>query len=175
MTKSNFGTDWGKLGSNVYSGTAEVGKDLAIIGTVIACIFSFFLFIFGIFMIFRKPQYTLTATMTMDKTSGPDINGYFQNKGTITSGSQCIGRILNLVNSGMNMYNQGDQHQVFLKPDSCNDAQLHKDNTKWIGVFFIIISLLIIASSFIKLFFVKKYKGVAAASGVFDVFNLFKR
>jgi len=173
--KSRFGTDWDKLGSNVYSGTAKFGKDLTYITTVIACIFSFFLFLFGIFLTFRKPEFTLVATMTMNKSSGPDESMNLQNNGIITSTGQCNGKLLNLANSGMTLYSGGESQQVFLKPGSCDDAQLHEDNTRWLGIIFMIVSLLIIAFSLVKLFFVKKYKGVAAASGVLDVFSMFRR
>lgn len=173
--KSQFGIDWGNLGSKAYSGTAEFGKDLTYVTTVIACIFSLFLFIFGIFLTFRKPEYTMAATMTMTKSGAPDESMNYQNSGTIISTGQCNGQTLNLANSGMTLYSGGESQQVFLKPGSCDQAQLHEDNTKWLGIIFMIVSLLIIAFSFVKLFFVKKYKGVAAASGVLDVVSMFRR
>jgi hypothetical protein len=43
------------------------------------------------------------------------------------------------------------------------------------GIIFIAIALLVGTFSVINLFFVRKYKGVAAAEGVMDVFNLFRR
>jgi len=173
---SRFGTDWDKLGSNVYSGTAEFGKDYTIIATVIACIFSFLIFIFGIYLTFRKPEYTVAATMKMAASTGPDETGQFQNSGTIISNGPCKNETLNVANSGRSLFKGTETEQVFLKPDgSCEDARLHEDKTKWLGIFLIIVALLIIVSSFIKLFFVKKYKGVAAAAGVFDVFSMFKR
>ena len=167
--KSNFGNGW----NTVYSGTAEFGKDYTIVQTVIACIFSFFILLLGITLTFRKPEYTLPSTMVMNKSTGPDQVGSYSNSGTIKSG-QCAGNILNVTGSGMNQFSQGQTEQVFLKPGSCDDAELHEDNTKWLGILFIIVSLIILVFSLIKLFFVKKYKGVAATAGVFDFFNFFK-
>ena len=169
--------DWNKAGGNLYSGTAEFGKDMTIITTVLTIIISTFMIIGGIALFFKKPVYTVKTTMTMNAStpSGSDTNGNatYSNSGTVT---ECGGKVLTLNGAESLNYNGNESVDVYIKADKvCDDADLHMDDFKPIGIILIIIALVLIAFSLIKLFFVKKYKGVAAAAGVMDAFSFFKR
>ena len=50
---------------NIYSGTASFGKDYVTITSIIAAVICVFLFIGGVVLIFRKPEYTIQKTMTV--------------------------------------------------------------------------------------------------------------
>ena len=55
--KNRFGIDWGQAGSNVYSGTAEFGKDMTTIITVLTLIVATFMIIGGTALFFKNPVY----------------------------------------------------------------------------------------------------------------------
>ena len=176
INKCGFGLDFDKLGSYVYAGTAEFGKDYIIITTIITLIICVFFIIGGIFMIIRKPEYTKQTKMKIEKfTTLTDQNGktkynYF---GKV---DECKDNLLNLVGDEYSILKVGETVPVFIKPNgSCQEARLHTDNFKPIGIFFIILALIVAAFSLLNLFFVRKYKGIAAIEGISAGFNLFRR
>ena len=171
-----FGANWDKIGSNVYSGTAEFGKDYTIITTIITLIICVFFLLGGIALMLRKPVYTLATTMKITtKNQNFDINknSIYNYTGTTP---ECGTKQIQLYGADNQNFNVNDSVPVFIKADkSCSDAHYSSDNFKGIGILFIVLSLIIAAFSLINMFFVKKYKGVAAAEGAMGIFNMFRR
>ena len=169
-----FGANWDKIGSNVYSGTAEFGKDYTIITTIITLIICVFFLLGGIALMLRKPVYTLATTMkiTTKNQNFDNGNSIYNYTGTTT---ECTNPI-QLYGADNEIFKVGDLVPVFIKADkSCSDAHYSSDNFKGLGILFIVLSLIIAAFSLINMFFVKKYKGVAAAEGAMGIFNMFRR
>ena len=171
VNNCGFGINFDKLGSNVYSGTAEFGKDYTIITTIITLIICVFFIIGGIMLLLRKPQFTKQATMkitTADKT-GPNWRYIGEVK-------ECNNTKMQLVGADSTLLDEGQTTPVFVKPDcSGQEAHLHSDDFKPIGGLFIVLALIVGSFSVINLFFVKKYKGIAAVEGVAAGINLFRR
>jgi hypothetical protein len=177
INKCGFGNiDLKKIGSNVYSGTAEFGKDYTIITTIITLLICVFFIIGGIFMSIRKPQYTKQTTMIISDTSSfVDADGKltYLYTGKI---KECGDLKIQLIGADYTLFNVGDSVIVFIKEDgSCSEAHLHTDNFRVFGLLFIVFAIIVGGFSLINLFFVKKYKGIAAVEGVSGVMNLFRR
>ena len=175
VNNCGFGINFDKLGSNVYSGTAAFGKDYTIITTIITLIICVFFIIGGIVLLLRKPQFTKQTTMTIMlatqsiDSSGKQVNTYYGTVKDCTNEMQLIG-------AEWSTFKVGDTPTVFIKPDgSCQEAHLHSDNFKPIGTLFIVLALIVGGFSVINLFFVKKYKGIAAVEGVAAGINIFRR
>ena len=173
VNKCGFGINFDKLGSNVYSGTAEFGKDYTIITTIITLIICVFFIIGGIVLLLRKPQYTLQTTMTISTYDNTGAAGTFSYTGTV---EDCDNKEMKLVGAESTLLDEGQTTPVFVKPDcSGQEAHLHSDDFKPIGGLFIVLALIVGGFSIINLFFVKKYKGIAAVEGVAAGINLFRR
>jgi len=178
VNNCGFGINFDKLGSNVYSGTAEFGKDYTIIMTIITLIICVFFIIGGIVLLLRKPQFTKQTTMIITRivNKGTDQNGknliyYYGKVKGCDNEIQLIGADWTMI-----VINVGDTTPVFVKPDSpCQEAHLHSDNFKPMGWLFIVLALIVGGFSVINLFFVKKYKGIAAVEGVAAGINIFRR
>ena len=166
--------------NSIYSGTASFGKDYVTITSIIAAVICVFLFIGGVVLIFRKPEYTFQTTMTMNPsvqsgTSSTTTSGTtntvdtYNNSGVING---CTGSV-ELLDESFTNYKGGEVINVYVKSAGyCADARVNIDNTKPVGILLVAISLLIILFTVINLFFVKKYKGVAAVEGAAGAFNL---
>jgi hypothetical protein len=176
VNNCGFGINFDKLGSNVYSGTAEFGKDYTIITTIITLIICVFFIIGGIMLLLRKPQFTKQTTMTIMlvtpsvDSSGKVVNTYY---GKV---KDCGDKEMQLIGAEWSIFKVDDTTPVFIKPDgSCQEAHLHSDNFKPMGWLFIVLALIVGGFSLINLFFVKKYKGIAAVEGVAAGINIFRR
>ena len=171
INKCGFGINFDKLGSNVYSGTAEFGKDYTIITTIITLIICVFFIIGGIMLLLRKPQFTKQATMTITVADKSTANWRYI--GTV---KECDNKEMQLIGADSTLLDKDQQITVFVKPDcSGQEAHLHSDNFKPIGSLFIVLALIVAGFSVINLFFVKKYKGIAAVEGVAAGINLFRK
>jgi len=177
VNNCGFGINFDKLGSNVYSGTAAFGKDYTFITTIITLIICVFFIIGGIVLLLRKPQFTKQTTMTITRIVNKDTdqNGtnliYYYGKV-----KDCGDKEMQLIGAEWSTFKVGDTPTVFIKPDgSCQEAHLHSDNFKPIGTLFIVLALIVGGFSVINLFFVKKYKGIAAVEGVAAGINIFRR
>ena len=122
----------------------------------------------------RKPVYTLATTMTITTK-----NQNFDNQNSIynyTGTTPECTKPIQLYGADNEIFSVGASVPVFIKADkSCLDAHYSSDNFKGLGILFIVLSLIIAAFSLINMFFVKKYKGVAAAEGAMGIFNMFRR
>jgi len=179
VNNCGFGINFDKLGSNVYSGTAAFGKDYTIITTIITLIICVFFIIGGIVLLLRKPQFTKQTTMTItrivDKRTDQNGTNLMYYYGKV---KDCGDNEIQLIGADWTMIGAfvGEIITVFVKPDSpCQEAHLHSDNFKHMGWLFIVLALIVGGFSVINLFFVKKYKGIAAVEGVSAGINIFRR
>ena len=170
MKKNCF--EFGSFLDTAYSGTADFGKVYTTIGTVITLIICIIFLIIGLVMVFKKNVYTKKTTMTVESVTptGDASMGMLQYTVTGTI-NECS---LPVTITTSTMYSKGDTLTVYYNPDKKCDIST-VTNYKGMGIIFIVIALLVGTFSVINLFFVRKYKGVAAAEGVMDVFNLFRR
>ena len=167
---SKFGADWDKIGSNIYSGTASFGKDYTYIMTIITLIVCLIMLVTGIIFLFKKSVYTKQATFTITSDDGaPGMNGTTTYKGTVTgcSGSTTLTTLV--------LHTKGDNVNVYQNPANPCDIVEKPVPYKVISGILISLSVIIGTFSLINMFFVKKYKGVAAVEGAAGVFNLFRR
>ena len=170
----NFGIDWGNVGSKAYSGTADFGKDYTYITTFITLLICLILLVTGIVFMFKKSVYTQQATMTITQDSVLINDGSskmsYTTYGTVDG---CKQEPVTVITS--DPYTSGDKITVYQDPsNACNVADKPVPY-KMIGGFMIGFAVIIGGFSLINLYFVKKYKGVAAVEGVAGVFNLFRR
>ena len=154
--------------NEAYTGTANFGRDTTEVGTVFVFIISVICILIGIFLIFRKSKYTKKVVMTV-KSAGEVLDS--SNKkvvnvtGTIPDCGSSIVPIKNF-NTANKTPGLDDLINVYINPDKpCEDAITNPTNTRTIGVFMIIISLVVCLISYINLKMVRKYKGYAALQG----------
>jgi hypothetical protein len=173
-----FGTDWDKLGSNVYSGAASFGKDYTYIMTIITILICLILLVAGSVIFFKKSVYTnqVIMTITQNSTLNNDDSGKisYTTYGTV---SNC-GNSITITTSEPYYIVTGQPAPtitVYQNPSNLCDVADKPVPYKMIGGVMIGFAIIIGGFSLINLFFVKKYKGVAAAEGAMGVFNLFRR
>jgi len=173
----NFGIDWGNIGSKAYSGTASFGKDYTYIMTFITLLICLILLITGIVFMFKKSVYTqqVTMTVTQDSVLINDSSG----KISYTTYGKVSGCKNTITVTTSEPYISTGQSvptlTVYQNPSNLCDVIEKPFPYKMIGGFMIGFAVIIGGFSLINLFFVKKYKGVAAAEGVMGAFNLFRR
>uniref|UniRef100_A0A6C0I9Y2 Uncharacterized protein n=1 Tax=viral metagenome TaxID=1070528 RepID=A0A6C0I9Y2_9ZZZZ len=148
---------------NLYTGTASFGKGYMTLSAILGIVVCTIVIIFGVFLIFKKQIYTKEDTFTF--TSQSTDSTYV---GTLKGcpGSFTLNGPPGLV-SPVTVYTTTDC--------TGNTVQLYKDNSITMGIALVVVSLLIAVMIGVNLFFVRKYKGVAAVEGVESLYNMFKR
>jgi len=166
MKKNCF--EFGSFLDNEYSGTADFGKAYTTVGVVITLFICIIFLIVGMVMVFKKNVYTKKTTMTVTGSTLNTSTGDWTITGNI---KECTSTVTVTTSTP---YTSGQTLTVYYNPSKTCDIS-STTNYKGIGIAFIVIALLVGALSVINLFFVRKYKGVAAAEGVMDVFDMFRR
>ena len=108
------------------------------------------------------------STSTTDDSGKTTTNTTYITKGTIPGCTVSA----ELLDDPYTAYNPTDTIGVYTKLGDCTDARVDIDNTKPVGILLVVIAVLIILFTVINLFFVRKYKGVAAVEGAAGAFNL---
>jgi len=177
--KVHFGAD---VFNDIYSGSASLGRDYAKIVSIFSFVVAAVLIALGIYFMGKKSVYSLKVNYTVTKITpfvkqqtGHDNNQInitaYNLEGTVT---ECGNNKVKLEYSKKT--NVGDILQVFIEPKcETNTAYENSDNNFMLGLIIILIAIGIIVFTLIKLFFVNKYKGVAAVQGVAGAKNIFER
>ena len=174
--KSKFGND------KFYQGTAEFGKDFVMIKTVITMFIMVITVSVGIWMIRRKPVYTVPAKMSNMVSVYSGINpdseeNLYNTTGFVIdpSGNPLCGKNPVPLVGTYQDYTNKSNIDVWIQ-NKCKNADAHvsTDDLSGIGWTLIFVSVIIILFSLLNWYFVKKYKGLAAFEGIAGVFNLFK-
>jgi len=183
MKKVSFGDN--SIFSNVYSGTADFGKTYAYIISAFAFVISVIAIIIGILLIKRKPVYTTKVEFIVTKVvAGTETERTPQGEGTVERTKtiynlegtvpMCGQRIFTL-ESYPTYVDVGQSITAWIKQAcSSNEAHVSSDETRGIGWGIIIIAIIAIIFNILRLFLVRKYKGVAAVQGVSGASNLYK-
>ena len=161
--------------NNLYSGTASFGKDYAVVITIISAVICILLLGGGVALIIRKPQYTIVKQMVMNPSvfySEVVTNNVKHTMYTNTGKIEGSDSVVELLDDPYTFYTLGETINVYTKVGDSVDARLHTDNSKGVGILLVVVGLLIILFSVINLYFVKKYKGVAAVEGAAGAINL---
>jgi hypothetical protein len=182
--KNHFG--YNNVANDIYSGTAEFGKDYARIVAVFSFIIAIFMFILGIYLIRRDPtfpiavQFTVksvtpvivTENVTENNVSVPKFVTTYNLIGTVPScGSNNI-----ILNGYKQSISQGTTITAYMHPNCAeNIASETPDDTRAVGWVIIVICVLVIIFNILRLYFVDKYKGMAAAQGALGAGNIFRQ
>ena len=174
--RARFG-DLNSLASSAYAGTATFGKDYAIIIGSLQILLGIIILCVGIYLIRRKPLYSVPIKFTVLTNGGPKttttntvVNGVDTPQITTTynlvgTAPGCKGNVI------LNNYTEnaaiGSVISAYMKPDCIdNIASQSSDSTTVIGWIVLGVGILLILWNIFRIFFVKKYKGVAALQGV---------
>jgi len=174
--RARFG-DLNSLASSAYTGTATFGKDYAVIIGSLQILLGIIILCVGIYLIRRKPLYAIPIQFTVLTNSGPKtsttntvVNGVDTPQVTTTydlvgTTPECKGNVV--LNGYPNNAVVGSVVTAYIK-ENCADniASPSSDSTAVIGWIVLGVGILLILWNIIRIFFVKKYKGVAAAQGV---------
>ena len=168
--------------NDLYSGSASLGRDYAKIVSIFSFVAAAILVIFGIYFIRKPNTYSLKVNFTVTKVTpitqtvydanvGKDVPKIVYNlEGTVT---ECGTNVVKLEYSSK--VNVGNILQVYIEPRcNANIAVQNADNNTMLGWVLIIIAIVIVVFTLIRLFFVNKYKGVAAIQGAAGAKNIFQ-
>jgi hypothetical protein len=182
MKKSSFGND---VVSNIYSGAADFGRDYAFIVAAfvfVLCVVGVFV---GVHLIRRKPVYTaevdflitrvtpetITETVNQGDKQVPRTRTIYNLEGTV----QMCGNSKVTLPGYQTYVTVGQTVKAWMKPN-CQSTEAHysSDNTTLIGWIVIGVAIIVAILNALRLYFVKKYKAVAAVQGAAGASNLFK-
>jgi hypothetical protein len=183
MKKNSFG-NVDSVASNIYSGTADFGRSYASVVTIVICIVAVVAIFVGIYLISRQPVYTakvdflITKVTKEESTELQTVNGsetlvkktVYNLEGTVKMCNQAI-----ITLPGYTKYvAAGQTITAWMKPN-CASTEAHSssDDTRIVGWVVIAIAILVIGFNLLRLFFVKKYKGLAAIQGAAGAKRLF--
>lgn len=186
--KSKFG-DLNSTAENVYSGTATFGKDYAWVVAIFCFIIAIPMLMFGISCLIKPPKYPVQVSFVVTAVTPVTVtipgSQAMQNQPAIPASTStsytlqgtintCGNNIITLKNYPNNIA-IGQTITAYTKPNCAdNEASESTDNMSIIGWILIGVSLVIILINVVKLYFVSKYKGIAAAQGAIGGFNLAK-
>jgi len=170
-----------KFGSNgLYEGAAEFGRGYTYLTAIFASIICIIVIGIGIHLIRRTPVYTQKVTFTV--TSSYPVTTTNTNNGTTTTNvvydltgtvSGCSDQII--LNNYPTNISVGAQITAYTQVGCKNgDALVSPDNYSKIGWICIGVSLLVIIFTLINIFFVRRFKAVAAVEGGVGAANLLR-
>jgi len=182
MKKVSFGQS---IASDIYSGASDFGRSYAYIISAFVFVICLVAIIGGVYLIRRPSVFTAHVNFTITKvTPEVTIKTVTEEKTT----KQIPTTIYNLEGSvemcgnntiilpGYQTYVvTGQTIKVWMKPN-CESIEAHfsSDDTTVIGWVILIISLIAVIINILRIYFVRKYKGIAAVQGAAGVANIFK-
>lgn len=174
---------FGDLNSNLnaaYTGAATFGRDYTFFVSVFTLIICVIAIIAGIYLINRKPVFTIKTNFTVSTVNEIDSVYTDQNSTYKSTSYNLTGTIASCGNSVFTLSDYpykiepGKTISVYIRDCNSNEAHYRSDDTKGAGWIVIGISIVAIIFTLVRLFLVKKYKGIAAIQGVSGVSNLFR-
>jgi hypothetical protein len=159
--------------SQLYTGSAEFGKFMALIGAIIGTVISIGLIIGGIFIIiYAKKLRSVEGSILADSkctSTAPDKNGNITTTCVAPVKYTIDGTLYDdsnkKVSSGNITYKLGNSVTVWYNPTNPSEPILNPV-TSAIGWVLIVIGIVIIFFYWLWVFITRKYKFAAAASGV---------
>lgn len=182
--KPQFG-DFNSIAQGAYSGTADFGKLYARIVSIFGFVIAVVLIGLGIYFIRRKPTFPVSVNFTVktvtpitvtrmemrNKVQVPVNVTYYNLTGTVPS---CGTNVITLNNYTENV-SVGQTVNAYIHPNCENNvASQSSDDTTVLGWILIAVAVVIIAMNALRLFFVNRFKGVAALQGVAGGGNILK-
>ncbi len=164
-----------KVGSDIYTGTATVGKVEADIGAIIGTVFAILLIGGGWLVMRRGRSYReVSATVTTSNCT-PDTLAKSKGKCTIqVSYTVSDKNYKQTVSTKGQAYSVGDTLKIQYDPKDPSEIRLNgKGGTgppyKAIGIGMIVFGLIILVVSWAQVYLTKRYKPFAAAAGAADI------
>ena len=170
--------------SILYTGAAEYGKFKAIIGFIFGTIAGIGSIIGGIYLLKKKTHRTgsVIGTIIKDPNCQSNIVGrktqYICNleiKYNIDGKEYTI----TTLTDSYTRYGINNTIKLYYDPNNISDIQIISDSTRTPGIIFIIFGIIILLSVSIQLYFVIKYKSVAAVGGgvglIGDISSIIRR
>jgi len=182
MKKCSFGEN--SILSDVYSQAADFGKGYTYVITAFFFVICVIAIIGGIVLINRKARnikvdFKITNVSPITKTElVPQGNTNIQQTRTVynLTGTvkECPDKNLTLLEYGSFVV-VGQSIEAWVDP-SCNTNEVFasSDDTHALGWIIIIVAIIGIIINVVRLFLVRRYKGIAALSGASGAANLFK-
>jgi hypothetical protein len=174
-TKRRFGD----TASTIYSEAASIGKGFAYLKAIMGCIFSIVLIAGGFFVRKQKNVYTTQVSLIVSSvqriTVGTNKDGTpiidYKVSGTV---KDCSANIITIQNYKTDV-SPGQIVIAWMRPGCIgSDAVQTPTNYKMIGNVMIGIGVIIILIALVSIYFVGKYKGVAAVHGATSVLGMFR-
>ena len=176
---SRFG-NFDSAAGGAYSGAADIGRGFAYFKLVIGAIISICLIIFGIKSFFTPDIWTQNVDfivssvkphVTKDSSTGGQTIDY-KLTGLVSSCKKMV-----TVNTYTNIVDVGQRLSDIYMRANCEgtDAVQSPMLNKTLGYWCIGIGIAIILFLAINMYFVNKFKGVAAVQGAGNIFSLFRR
>lgn len=165
------------FGSEIYTGTASLGKIMAIISAVMATIAGLIMIPFGIYMIARKSKLTKTALATV---SGAPVCSESAEKSVIThtcafSVTYKVGTktyTSPLSTSGPISYESGNTINIYYDPTNPSDISENSDNSHVFGIILLVLGIVIPLFAWLWVYITSKSKLAAAAGGASEIMNI---
>jgi uncharacterized membrane protein len=182
MKRSSFGEK--SILSDVYSQAADFGKGYTYVVAAFFFVICIIAILGGIALINRKARnikvdFKITTVTPITKTElVPQGNTNIQQTRTVynLTGTvkECPGKTLTLLEYGSFVV-AGQSIEAWVDP-SCNTNEVFasSDDTQGLGWIIIIVAIIGIIINVVRLFLVRRYKGIAALSGASGAANLFK-
>jgi len=171
---------FGNTASDIYSGAAEVGKGFAYLKATMGFIFAIILIVGGFMVRKQKNVYTqqvnLKVTDVQRMVIGTNKDGTsiidYKVSGTV---QECPSGNLVTVANYKNPVGPGQTINIWMRPGCLgSDGIQTPTNYKMIGNVMIGIGIIIILFAVVSVYFVGKYKGVAAVHGASSVLGMFR-
>ena len=169
----------GGLGNSIYSGAADFGIFMSLIGMIIGIIIGLCLIAGGIYFIMKKNVYTSTTLATVTNASCHDVTTSITNANnqiTNNTENRCDltityiidnNTITNHIDSNIH-YSIGETFNIFYNPINTSDIASTISNFKILGGIMIGFALFIIGGVILQYYIVRRFKFAAAAVGVTD-------
>ena len=172
--------DFNSIAGGAYSGAADIGKGFAYFNGVIFVIIAILLIIFGFIQGGQPDIYTNQVNFTVTEITSNKIGSDSNKKPiydyTLVGTVDGCGADLVNVHSYPDKVNIGQKlTNIYMRPncvgpEGVKNPVSNKTTSRWmIGIGFALILFTII-----NIYFVNKFKGVAALQGVGNIFSLFR-
>lgn len=146
------------LASDVYTGTAVVGKVQSIIGAIAVTAVGLFFIVISVALIRKKNIYT------------GRITGIVQKSGSITTVSYSVSG-KNYTTPLQRHYTVGQSVKLQYNPSNPADAQEATISPRLLGSIILAITIIVMLLTYISTYFTLKYKQFAATVGTEDILS----
>jgi hypothetical protein len=167
------------LGSEIYDGAGTFGHIEAWIGAIISTLIGIVLIVIGVIALNHKTKLTAnTQGKIKDATCGDPYNDGNQQKYkcTVNVTYTVDNKEYNIIKNtdDDSKYFTGQMVTVYYNPSSPDKGELTSDNSKTLGIVFIIVGIVIPLFAWLWLWITYKSKFAAAAGGVAGAVNLIR-